>query len=101
MCGCLLYPAGETTAGVIVVGGSAKVKLLFEPRMENSISLSGSRRSSGSGTIALDGPGTMRVGGRPVGNRTALAIASRCVAGGWLASWASGRSNLTCLDWLA
>ena len=99
VCGCLLYPAGVTTAGVIVVWGTAMVVLLFESRMENSIRLSGSRRSGSS--IALNGAGAVRVGGRPVGDRTALAVASRRVAGGWLTSWASGKSNLTCMDWLA
>ena len=86
---------------MIVGWGSALVVLLFESRMGNSIRLSGSRRS-GSGIIALDGAGTVRVGGRPVGNRTVLTVASGRVAdGGGRASWASGRSNLTCLDWLA
>ena len=96
MLGSLLSP----TAGVIVVWGSALVVLLFESRMENSIRLSGSRRS-GSGIIALDGAGTVRVGGRPLGNRTALTVASGRVADGGIATWASGRSHLTCLGWLA
>ena len=85
---------------MIVGWGSALVVLLFESRMENSIRLSGSRRS-GSGIIALDGTGTVRAGGRPVGDRTVLTVASGRVSHGGRASWASGRSNLTCLDWLA